>query len=208
MSVTEAPREDIISRKGDPSTPLVSMRGLQTRFPLGRGFFGRGRRVVHAVEDVDLDIHRGEILGLVGESGSGTTTLGRSVIRLVEPTAGRMIFGGEDVTAADARRAAVRTADRRAAGRGRKSSGNRGAACVGIRQPNAGRAVRAPLRLTPQGQTAKDFSKYRQRSTTRHHGRRVIGAYSATAHRSFSDLGGCVSDRMSPVPAPAGFEHG
>ena len=102
MSVTEAPREDIISRKGDPSTPLVSMRGLQTRFPLGRGFFGRGRRVVHAVEDVDLDIHRGEILGLVGESGSGKTTLGRSVIRLVEPTAGRVIFDGEDVTAADA----------------------------------------------------------------------------------------------------------
>lgn len=103
MTVTEVPREDTTSRRDDPSTPLVSMRGLQTRFPLGRGFFGRGRRVVHAVEDVNLDIYRGEILGLVGESGSGKTTLGRSVIRLVEPTGGRVIFDGEDVTAADAK---------------------------------------------------------------------------------------------------------
>ena len=100
-------RGGAMSRRGDPATPLMCLRGLQTRFPLGSGFFGRERRVVHAVEDVDLDIRRGEILGLVGESGSGKTTLGRSIIRLVEPTAGQVIFDGEDVTAAgpDAMRA-------------------------------------------------------------------------------------------------------
>ncbi|MFN4158082.1 MAG: ABC transporter ATP-binding protein [Gemmobacter sp.] len=90
-----------ISRKGDPGTPLVSLRALQTRFPLRGGFFGLTKKAVHAVEDVNLDIRRGEILGLVGESGSGKTTLGRSVIRLVNPTGGRVVFDGEDVTAAD-----------------------------------------------------------------------------------------------------------
>jgi len=91
----------VVSRKGDPATPLISLRGLQTRFPVGRRFPWSPPRVVHAVEDVELDIQRGEILGLVGESGSGKTTLGRALLRLVEPTGGQVIFDGEDVTAAD-----------------------------------------------------------------------------------------------------------
>lgn len=103
MSVIGAVSQGDLSRKGDASTPLLSLRGLQTRFPLGRKLPWMPPRVVHAVEDINLDIHRGEILGLVGESGSGKTTLGRSVLRLVEPTAGQIVFDGEDVTAADDR---------------------------------------------------------------------------------------------------------
>lgn len=102
MTTAQAQAQDAtLSRAGDKSTPLISLRGLQTRFPLSSGFFSRQKRVVHAVEDVTLDIRRGEILGLVGESGSGKTTLGRAIIRLVEPTGGSTIFDGQDVIAAD-----------------------------------------------------------------------------------------------------------
>lgn len=90
----------IMSEKGNPATPLISLRGLQTRFPLGRKYPWTPPRVVHAVEDINLDIQRGEILGLVGESGSGKTTLGRALLRLVEPTDGKVFFDGADVTAA------------------------------------------------------------------------------------------------------------
>ena len=90
-----------LSRTGDAATPLLSLRGLQTRFPVGRKYPWSEPRVVHAVEDVDLDIQRGEILGLVGESGSGKTTLGRTVLRLVEPTGGKILFDGQDVIAAN-----------------------------------------------------------------------------------------------------------
>lgn len=90
----------IMSEKGNPATPLISLRGLQTRFPLGRKYPWTPPRVVHAVEDVNLDIRRGEILGLVGESGSGKTTLGRTLLRLVEPTDGKISYDGADVTAA------------------------------------------------------------------------------------------------------------
>lgn len=90
-----------LSEQGNLASPLISLRGLQTRFPLGRKYPWTPPRVVYAVEDVNLDIQRGEILGLVGESGSGKTTLGRTLLRLVEPTAGKVLFDGTDVTAAD-----------------------------------------------------------------------------------------------------------
>ena len=71
--------------------PLVSLDGLKVHFHLGRD------RVVKAVDGVSLDIFPGETLGLVGESGCGKTTLGRAVLRLVEPTGGRVIFRGTDI---------------------------------------------------------------------------------------------------------------
>src|SRR5262249_61253619 len=54
--------------------------------------------VVHAVDNVDLEIHPGEVLALVGESGSGKSTLARCVLRLIDPTAGRVVFDDKDVT--------------------------------------------------------------------------------------------------------------
>jgi oligopeptide/dipeptide ABC transporter ATP-binding protein len=92
------------------SAPLLAAEGLVKRFPLPR----RGlapRRVVHAVEAVDLAVRPGEVLGLVGESGSGKSTLARLVLRLVEPTAGRIVFEGQDITALP--RAALRPLRRR-----------------------------------------------------------------------------------------------
>ena len=108
MSVTMAPKvvsqpelSLTMSEANNPATPLVSLRGLQTRFNIGRKYPWTAERIVHAVEDINLDIQRGEILGLVGESGSGKTTLGRTVLRLVEPTDGRIVFDGTDVTSAN-----------------------------------------------------------------------------------------------------------
>lgn len=80
------------------SSPLVSIRNLTKEYPVNSGL-GLGRRgKVHAVAGVDLDIRRGEILGLVGESGCGKTTLGRLAVRLLEPTSGRIEFDGHDIT--------------------------------------------------------------------------------------------------------------
>ncbi len=78
--------------------PLLELRGLQTHFPIRRGFFGRLSGTVRAVDGVDLSLPRGTTLGLVGESGCGKTTLGRTVMRLEQPTDGQLIFDGADVT--------------------------------------------------------------------------------------------------------------
>jgi oligopeptide transport system ATP-binding protein len=83
---------------------LLSIRALEVHFDLGGGtlwdrFTGGSaeRRVVRAVDGVDLDIREGETLGLVGESGCGKSTLGRAILRLVEPTAGSVVFRGVDL---------------------------------------------------------------------------------------------------------------
>jgi oligopeptide/dipeptide ABC transporter ATP-binding protein len=82
------------------SDVLVSARDLRVHFPV-RGSDVLRRRVgaVRAVDGVDLDIHRGETLGLVGESGCGKSTLGNALLRLVEPTGGQVFFDGTEVTA-------------------------------------------------------------------------------------------------------------
>jgi len=77
--------------------PLISIKDLTVHFPLGRSLFGRARQIVKAVDGISLDIFAGETLGLVGESGCGKTTLGRAILRLVEPTSGQVIFRGEDL---------------------------------------------------------------------------------------------------------------
>jgi ABC-type glutathione transport system ATPase component len=76
--------------------PLLRARGLSKAYSTGRG---RDQRVVHAVQDVDLDIAAGQTHGLVGESGSGKSTTGRILLRLVQPDAGRATFRGEDLLA-------------------------------------------------------------------------------------------------------------
>jgi peptide/nickel transport system ATP-binding protein len=76
---------------------LLRVEGLRTWFPIRKGVFRRTVGHVRAVDGVDLEIRRGETLALVGESGCGKTTVGRSILRLVEPTAGRIWFDGVDL---------------------------------------------------------------------------------------------------------------
>lgn len=81
----------------DRASPLVSLRGLNKHFPVGGGLFGRNKTALRAVDGIDLDIFRGETLGLVGESGCGKSTLARTLIRLYTPTSGQILFDGEDI---------------------------------------------------------------------------------------------------------------
>lgn len=82
--------------------PVLEVRALRHYFYERGGWLTRQRRVVRAVDGVDLHIWPGETLGLVGESGCGKTTLGRCVLRLVEPTAGEVIFAGQNLLTLDA----------------------------------------------------------------------------------------------------------
>ena len=79
--------------------PLLRVENLKTWYPLRKGVFGRVYDHVKAVDDVSLEVYEGETLGLVGESGCGKTTLGRSILRLAEPTEGKVWFDGVEVTA-------------------------------------------------------------------------------------------------------------
>ena len=76
---------------------LLEVRNLSVHFPVPHGVLGRARGFVKAVDDVSFTLAPGETLGLVGESGCGKTTLGRALVRLVEPMAGRVLFEGEDL---------------------------------------------------------------------------------------------------------------
>ncbi len=77
---------------------LLEVRGLRTHFPILSKILRRRVGSVRAVDGVDLDVKPGEVLGIVGESGSGKTTAGKSILRLIEPTAGSIVFEGRDIT--------------------------------------------------------------------------------------------------------------
>ena len=79
--------------------PLIEVKNLKQYFPVSDGFFRT--KYVKAVDDVSFHIKKGETLGLVGESGCGKTTTGRSLLRLYEPTDGKIFYDGEDITHAD-----------------------------------------------------------------------------------------------------------
>src|ERR671925_1697108 len=79
--------------------PLLRVKNLKKYFPIRGGLFSREVARVHAVDDVTFDMMPGETLGLVGESGCGKTTAGRSILRLIEPTSGDIRFDGVDVLA-------------------------------------------------------------------------------------------------------------
>jgi len=76
---------------------LLDVRNLQTWFPIRRGLLQRVTGHVKAVDGVSFTLHKGETLGLVGESGCGKTTVGRTLLRLIEPTGGQVLFEGRDV---------------------------------------------------------------------------------------------------------------
>jgi oligopeptide/dipeptide ABC transporter ATP-binding protein len=95
------PDRDVVP--GALDAPLLSLRGLRTHFPVRSGLFGRQTGAVRAVDGVSLDVAAGETLGVVGESGCGKTTLGRTILRLVEPTAGQIFFDGVDLRALQGR---------------------------------------------------------------------------------------------------------
>ena len=79
------------------SETLLKVRSLKKYFPVRGGILSRTVNWVRAVDGVDFDINRGETLGIVGESGCGKTTVGRSILRLVEPTGGEVLFEGRDI---------------------------------------------------------------------------------------------------------------
>lgn len=86
-------------RKIYSQKPLLKIEHLSKWYPIRKGLFNRTTDYVKAVDDVCFDLYPGETLGLVGESGCGKTTLGRTILRLIEPTSGKIIFNNIDVTA-------------------------------------------------------------------------------------------------------------
>ncbi len=82
----------------ESSAPILRVRDLVTRFPVKNGLFGRMTASVHAVERVSFDLRKGETLALVGESGCGKSTTGRSLLRLVESQSGSIEFDGRDIS--------------------------------------------------------------------------------------------------------------
>jgi len=86
------------------TTPLLEVTDLVTHFPIRAGIFSREVGRVHAVDGISLRVMPGRTLGLVGESGCGKTTAGKTILKLIEPTAGAIRYDGEDITALSRRR--------------------------------------------------------------------------------------------------------
>ncbi|MDO1447338.1 ABC transporter ATP-binding protein [Rhodocytophaga aerolata] len=78
--------------------PVLQVKNLKVSFPISKNFFGKVKDYVHAVDDVSFDVFLGETVGLVGESGCGKTTLGRSILRLIEPTSGDVYFENRKIS--------------------------------------------------------------------------------------------------------------
>ncbi|WP_162054062.1 ABC transporter ATP-binding protein [Pontibacter pamirensis] len=103
----EPPLEDVVKRHtltyleqqqaNGQKPPLLQVKGLKVYFPAKKNFFGRTTEYIKAVDGVSFEVQPGETIGLVGESGCGKTTLGRALLRLVEPTEGNILFEGYDI---------------------------------------------------------------------------------------------------------------
>ena len=99
LKAQEVPLEKYYERQKQlqQQTPILRVEHLKTYFPIKSGLFGRVESYVRAVDDVSFVVYPGETLGLVGESGCGKTTLGRTIIRLLTPTEGHIYFEGQDI---------------------------------------------------------------------------------------------------------------
>ncbi len=86
--------------------PLISIKELNTWFPINKSLFGKSKEFVKAVNNITFNVYEGETLGLVGESGCGKTTLGRSILRLIEPTSGSIIY--QELELLDLKQSALR----------------------------------------------------------------------------------------------------
>src|ERR1700712_2869865 len=96
LSYRSVPAGAAATVPGAPDSTLLQVRGLRTWFPIKRGVFSRTVGHVKAVDDVSFDVHAGRTLGLVGESGCGKTTVGRTILRLIPKTDGTVRYKGED----------------------------------------------------------------------------------------------------------------
>ncbi|MEJ0105691.1 MAG: ABC transporter ATP-binding protein [Bacteroidota bacterium] len=96
LHTIENPGTETIDYKNQP---LISVTNLSVRFPSKKNLLGKTLQFIAAVNDVSFAIYKGETVGLVGESGCGKTTLGRALLRLIEPTAGKIIYNNIDLTA-------------------------------------------------------------------------------------------------------------
>jgi len=99
------PNETVQAATGSPrpgtthyKTALLEVKNLSVWFPSRKNFFGKPLEFVKAVDNISFELYKGETLGLVGESGCGKTTLGRALLRLIEPTKGKIIYAGDDLT--------------------------------------------------------------------------------------------------------------
>jgi len=92
--------EEIVSRRAllYAKKPLLQVKELCTWYSIHNGLFGKTTDYVKAVDQINFEVFPGETLGLVGESGCGKTTLGRTILRLIQPTSGSIIFSGQDIT--------------------------------------------------------------------------------------------------------------
>jgi peptide/nickel transport system ATP-binding protein len=91
--------DNLPEQKAAAPEPLLKVEDLSVWFPIKKSFWGKPLQFTRAVDEVSFDVYKGETLGLVGESGCGKTTLGRTLLRLIEPTSGKIFYNGEELTA-------------------------------------------------------------------------------------------------------------